>query len=66
MKTPHSLIRDFSQLLSRKPITEWIVSVGRHEGYISPKDWIDTQNVLNAILEKYNRPHRRTNALLPD
>ena len=24
----------FSQLLTRKPISEWIVSVGRHEGFI--------------------------------
>lgn len=54
----------FSQLMSRKPISEWIISVGRHEGFISSKKWVETQNMLDAIAEKYNRPHRKTNALL--
>ena len=54
----------FSQLLSKKPISEWIVSVGRHEGFISSRKWIETQNILDEIAEKYNRPHRKTNALL--
>lgn len=54
----------FSQLLTRKPISEWIVSVGRHEGFISSREWVETQNMLDEIAEKYNRPHRKTNALL--
>ena len=54
----------FSQLLSKKPISEWIISVGRHEGFISSRCWVETQNLLNDIAEKYNRPHRKTNALL--
>ncbi|WP_329886536.1 recombinase family protein [Pseudoramibacter faecis] len=54
----------FSQLLSPKPISEWIISVGKHEGFISSKEWIKTQKLLDAIAEKYNRPHRKTNALL--
>lgn len=54
----------FSQLLSPKPISEWIISVGQHEGFISSKEWIETQLLLEAISEKYNRPHRKTNALL--
>ena len=54
----------FSQLLTRKPISEWIVSVGRHEGFISSRKWVETQNKLDEIAEKYNRPHRKTNALL--
>lgn len=54
----------FSQLLSRKPISEWIISVGRHEGFISSRRWVETQNMLDAIADKYNRPHRKTNALL--
>jgi site-specific DNA recombinase len=54
----------FSQLLSRKPISEWIISVGRHEGFIGSRRWVETQNMLDAIAEKYNRPHRKTNALL--
>ena len=54
----------FVQLMSAKPISEWIISVGRHEGFISSRQWIDTQNMLDSIAEKYNRPHRKTNALL--
>ena len=54
----------FSQLLTRKPISEWIVSVGRHEGFISSRKWVETQSMLDEIAEKYNRPHRKTNALL--
>lgn len=54
----------FSQLLTPKPVSEWIISVGRHEGFISATDWIETQKLLEAIAEKYNRPHRKTNALL--
>lgn len=54
----------FSQLLTPKPVSEWIISVGRHEGFVSATDWIETQKLLEAIAEKYNRPHRKTNALL--
>ena len=53
----------FVQLMSTKPLSEWIISVGRHEGFISSQKWIDTQNMLDDIAEKYNRPHRKTNAL---
>lgn len=54
----------FSQLLTKKPISEWIISVGRHEGFITSHKWVETQNMLDEIAEKYNRPHRKTNALL--
>ena len=54
----------FVQLMSTKPLSEWIISVGRHEGFIASQQWIDTQNMLDNIAEKYNRPHRKTNALL--
>ena len=54
----------FSQLLSKKPISEWIISVGRHEGFIPSRRWVEIQNMLDDIAEKYNRPHRKTNALL--
>ena len=54
----------FSQLLTKKPISEWIVSVGRHEGFVTSHKWVETQNMLDEIAEKYNRPHRKTNALL--
>ena len=54
----------FVQIMSAKPVSEWIISVGRHEGFIPSQQWIDTQNMLDSIAEKYNRPHRKTNALL--
>ena len=38
--------------------------MGKHEGFISSDQWIETQELLDAIAEKYNRPHRKTNALL--
>ena len=44
--------------------SEWIIAVGRHEGFISSEQWIEVQELLDAIAEKYNRPHRKTNALL--
>lgn len=50
--------------MSAKPVSEWIISVGRHEGFIPSQQWIDTQNILDSTAEKYNRPHRKTNALL--
>lgn len=33
----------FVQLMSAKPVSEWIISVGRHEGFIPSQQWIDTQ-----------------------
>lgn len=54
----------FSQLMTQKPMSEWIISVGRHEGFIPSRKWVETQKTLDEIAEKYNRPHRKTNALL--
>ena len=54
----------FVQAVESKPISEWIIAVGKHEGFISSEHWIETQELLDAIAEKYNRPHRKTNAIL--
>ncbi len=54
----------FVQTVENKPISEWIISVGKHEGFISSDNWIMAQGILDDIAEKYNRPHRKTNALL--
>lgn len=54
----------FVQTVENKPISEWIIAVGKHEGFIPIEQWIETQELLDAIAEKYNRPHRKTNALL--
>ena len=54
----------FSQVRKNKDISEWIISVGRHEGVIPSDQWIAAQDLLEEIAERYNRPHRKTNALL--
>lgn len=54
----------FVQTVENKPINEWIIAVGKHEGFISSDNWIMTQGILDDIAEKYNRPHRKNNALL--
>ena len=47
-----------------KDISEWIIAVGKHEGIISSDEWIQAQKLLKEIAQRYNRPHRKTNALL--
>lgn len=47
-----------------RDISEWIVSIANHEGFISGKQWIETQKLMEKIGDKYDRPHRKTNALL--
>lgn len=54
----------FVQTVENKPISEWIITVGKHEGFIPSEQWIEVQELLDAIAEKYNRPHRKTNSLL--
>ena len=54
----------FTQLSYRKPINDWIISVGKHEPFISSEDWIAAQELMKDIEEQHNRPHRATNALL--
>ena len=54
----------FVRATEKKPIEEWIVSVGQHEGFIPSEKWIAAQRLLADIAERHNRPHRKTNALL--
>lgn len=37
---------------------------GQKSCFMLSQQWIDRQNMLDDIGEKYNRPHRKTNALL--
>ena len=36
----------------------------KRDRFIPSEQWIEVQELLEAIAEKYNRPHRKTNALL--
>ena len=54
----------FVKATEQKPIEEWIVSVGKHEGLIPSASWIAAQELMATIATRYNRPHRKTNALL--
>ena len=55
---------EFSKTVREKDIDEWIIAIGRHEGFVSGKDWVTVQNLKEDIADRYNRPHRATNALL--
>lgn len=55
---------DFTRVTKAKDITEWIIAVGKHEGFIEGKAWVEAQTLKEDIADRYNRPHRSTNALL--
>lgn len=55
---------EFTKVTKAKDITEWIIAVGKHEGFIEGKDWVEAQTLKEDIADRYNRPHRSTNALL--
>ena len=48
----------------RKSIDDWIVSVGKHPGYLSGKEWIEIQNIMKRNENKRYRMPRRNEALL--
>ena len=47
-----------------KDITEWIISVGKHEGIISSDEWIRVQNLLQINKSKSYRKPKTSVALL--
>lgn len=49
----------FAQTVESKPVSEWIIAAGKQEGFIFGAHWIETQEFLDAIAEKYNRPPER-------
>ena len=54
----------FTSSTKYKDEDDWIIAVGRHEGFVSSEKWIEAQSLKEDIFNKYNRPHRATNALL--
>ena len=55
---------EFTSVKRDKDMSDWIIAVGKHEGFIESKDWIAAQTLRYEIGDRYNRPHRSTNALL--
>ena len=47
-----------------KPLEEWIVAVGKHEGLVSGKDWVAVQDELERNRDKAYRKPRKNEALL--
>lgn len=47
-----------------KPMEEWIVSVGKHQGFINGKDWIKVQTMLDKNKSKSYRKPKSHTALL--
>ena len=45
----------------KNPIEDWIISVGKHQGCISGKDWISVQEILkNNQNRRYRKPPKNT------
>ena len=55
--------QDKGQTTVDNPVSEWIVSVGRHEGIIPAELWIKVQNSLDKNKEKGYRKPRSNEAL---
>ena len=49
---------------SLKPMDEWIVSVGKHEAFISGKEWLELQEMLDKSRSRAFRRPRSHTALL--
>ena len=49
---------------SPNPVSEWIISVGKHDGIISGEDWVKAQEILEHNRDKNWRVSRNPTALL--
>lgn len=47
-----------------RDISEWIISTGLHEGFITGRDWIKAQEILEKNVDKRYRKPRMNNSLL--
>lgn len=48
----------------QRDITDWIVAVGKHKGFISGNTWVQTQNLLDVNAERrYRKPVVNTSLL---
>jgi len=56
--------KDAKSNVERKDISEWVVSVGKHEGIITGKEWIEVQNILEQNTNKKYRKPSKSEAVL--
>lgn len=54
----------FTLKIDFREISDWLITIADHEGFVSGKDWVRTQELLQEISDKYNRPHNSSQALL--
>ena len=54
----------FTQIITSKPISDWIISVGVHNGIVSGFDWIRVQKLLQQNVDKYDRPKQASKSVL--
>lgn len=53
----------FARNLEWRDMSEWVIAVGRHDGFIPSSEWIEAQKLRESIKEQYDRPHRATQAM---
>ncbi|MCL2068762.1 MAG: recombinase family protein [Oscillospiraceae bacterium] len=55
----------YVQKITRRDITDWIISVGKHKGIIIGADWIRVQNIMAEISQNNSaRPKETSKSLL--
>lgn len=48
----------------KRDMSEWIISVGKHKGFVSGNDWIKVQDILEKNTDKrYKKPIKNTSIL---
>lgn len=60
----HRTIQKAGRAHQIRPMSEWIVAVGKHEGIINSEDWIQAQKLLDQNRDKNYRKPRSHTALL--
>ena len=50
--------------ITRKDMKDWIIAIGKHEGIISGKEWVEVQNLLRNNADKKYRMPIKNNSIL--